>query len=52
MGMSRGRIRNGRLAQGPRQRVGYPTPTGVRWQAASPSPFVLKLAASVHSPCD
>lgn len=41
-----GRIRNGRLAQGPRQRVGYPT--GVRWHwqqaeaaAAPPPPFFL-----------
>ena len=64
-GRGRGeRIRNGRLAQGPRQRVGYPT--GVRWHwqqaaAAAPPPFflpffvvllLLKLAASVHSPCD
>jgi hypothetical protein len=62
------RIRNGRLAQGPRQRVGYPT--GVRWHwqqaeaAAASSPplssflslfyyyYLSSRAASVHSPCD
>jgi len=46
-----GRIRNGRLAQVPRQRVGYPTGGLVASGVSSPFFLVLKLAASVHSPC-
>jgi len=36
-------IRNGRLAQGARQRVGYPT--RVRWQAVSPPLSALYLSS-------